>query len=583
MSRLYFFVLLVLCYFDSHSQEIVPGFLKSPVPIPVYISGSFSELRNNHFHGGIDIRTDGRIGLPVVAPADGYVSRITIEAGNYGKTVFIEHPSGITTVYAHLDAFSKELTDYVYFHQKAAESYEVDLTPEPGKFPVKQGDTFAYSGNSGASRSPHLHFEVREGKSNWVINPLLYGLDVKDDIPPVITGIRLYPVGENSAIEIEYKGKSSTYTRRYFNPVNVAFYKSGGTYRLSGVKMVKVYGNMGIAIECRDMMNDCGNVLDIYKGELTYKGNTIFAQERQHFSLDDTRYINAHCDYYEKYYHGRNFQRFFLLPNNKISFYTNVENNGLITGRVYDTGNVELRIWDHHLNNVAVEFQVTGTNIKPEEFPVKQMESYLKLFYYDRPNYYSDSGIELFFPENSFYENVNFVMKELPARRFTYSGIYKIHKPEIPLQTAFTLRLKADRLPVKYYSKALVAEVSGESVRAVGGVYTNGWVEAKVKNFGSYAVVVDSVAPVVRTVNFVNGSNLKYAKDLKVSIYDLLSGIKSYKAYIDGEWILMEYDKKKGLLTHRFTTLPDGNEHSFRIIVIDNKDNVKEINLNFKR
>jgi len=579
-------LLFILSLFTGlHLNGQVPKLtvLNPPITIPVFVSGSFSELRNNHFHGGIDIRTNSVAGLPIVAPADGYASKITIEAGNYGKTLYIEHPDGLTTVYAHLQHFNKELDEYLKNEQYRLKSYEVELDIPKAKFSYKTGDTIAFSGNSGASRSPHLHFEVRQSQSNWVINPLLFGISPEDKIAPVVTGLRLYPIGEHSAIQIEYKGQKSNYTKNYFEPVSLRLYKSNGIYKLYGINMVKLTGKMGVAIECFDQMNGCGNVLDIYKAILKIDGNEVFIQERKMFSLDDTRYINAHWDYVQKLYHGRKFQRLFLLPNNKISFYENVKNNGLIEINKNDTADIEIGIYDFNSNGSIISFKACKAVIKQELFPKNTDTTYQKLFYYDKVNYYSTSNIELLFPEGSFYENLKFHYKQLPKKSRSFSEVHKIHHADIPLQYPFTIRIKVHNLPQRLQQKALIAENFGEGYRSIGGEYKNGWVEAKAKSFGNYTVVVDTVAPSVHPVNIANGSNLRYSKDIRISIGDYLSGIKNYNAWIDDKWVLMEYDQKKNLLTYFFEFEPTQTEHSFKIIVTDKKDNSKEINLKFFR
>jgi len=579
------FYFLFFLFFASFVQAQVPApfKLQSPVTIPISISGSFSELRNNHFHAGVDIRTNSMIGLPIVAPADGFVSRITIDASNYGKALYLQHASGITTMYAHLNEFNQELNQFVKKEQYRLKSFEIDISLPEEKYFYKAGDTIAFGGNSGASKSPHLHFEVRQTQSNWVINPFLFGIGAYDNISPYITGICLYPIGKNSAIQIVYNGKNSTYTKNYFEPVVLRVYKSGGVYKLSGVNMIKVLGKLGLGVECHDKMNDCANTLDIYKANLKLDDITIFTQERNTYSMEDTRYIHAHRDYTIRYHQNRQFQRMFLLPNNKITFYKNVVDNGHIKTKYDDTSTVELELFDFYQNITRLVFKVCKTEIPTSLFPFEKDTSYDKLFYFDKANFYATENIELLFPENSFYENLKFSYSVQPAKSRTYSEIHKIHKPDIPVQNAYTIRIRANKLPERLHEKAVIAEVSGESYRSTGGVYNNGWLESKVKTFGNYTIVADTAAPKVQLINFANNYDLKYTKELKISIYDNLSGINTYNAWIDDEWILLEYDKKKNLLTYKFDTLPQSIEHSFKIIVTDKVNNSTEITIKFKR
>jgi len=580
--KYFLFCIFSLLIFTTSAQVPIPFKLESPITIPVSISGSFSELRNNHFHAGIDIRTNSMTGLPIVAPADGFVSRITIESSNYGKALYLQHANGITTMYAHLQEFNKEINEYVKKEQYQLQSYEVDLTLKNKILIYKTGDTIAFGGNSGASKSPHLHFEVRHTESNWVINPFLYGLGAFDNIPPVITGICLYPIGSNSAIQIEYKGKNSFYSKNYFEPVVLRVYQSGGVYKLSGVNMIKIQGKAGLAVECHDKMNDCGNILDIYKMDLIHDNDIIFSQERKMFSMEDTRYINAHRDFKQKYSHSRQFQRMFLLPNNKITFYNNVVDNGHIKPS-NDTSTIELKMSDFYNNISKLRFNILQTEIDKKLFPVDKDTNFVKYFHYDKVNYYTTDHLELLFPENSFYENLKFHYSHLPQKTRTYSEIHKIHRSDVPVQNAYTIRIKALKLHERYQNKAIIAEVAGESYRSIGGIYKDGWVESKAKTFGNYTIIVDTVAPKIQTINFAAGYDLKYTKELKISIYDYLSGIQSYNAWIDDEWILLEYDRKKNLLSYRFENIPDGTEHSFKIIVTDKVNNQKELNFKFKR
>ena len=156
----------------SMAQNSYPqDYFQSPLEIPLILSGTFAELRSNHFHSGLDIKTQQQSGLKVMAAASGFVSRIKVSHFGYGKALYITHPNGYTTVYAHLQNFNPEIDAYIKHRQYKNESYEIELFPKAGELLVNNGDIVAYSGNTGGSGGPHLHFEIRN-KQEHPMNPM---------------------------------------------------------------------------------------------------------------------------------------------------------------------------------------------------------------------------------------------------------------------------------------------------------------------------------------------------------------------------------------------------------------------------
>ncbi|MBT3422297.1 MAG: M23 family metallopeptidase [Bacteroidetes bacterium] len=556
----------------------------SPVPIPISLSGNFSELRRSHFHAGLDIRTGGQEGVPVIAIADGLVSRISISASGYGRMLFLEHDNGYTSGYAHLSAFAPALAVFVKKMQYKEESFELNLNPLSKEFRFKQGDTIAFSGNSGHSLAPHLHFEIRETESKWLINPLLFGYKLEDNIKPRMLRVRLYPLDNLSAIQVEYYGKNGTYNRNYFKPFVLRLIKSNGDYKLSGVKAIRAKGKFGMAVECKDQINGSGNILDIYNLYLAINGRTIYSQKRDYYSPDHTRYINAHRDYEAKVSLHKNFQRLFVLPNNKLAFYDILDNNGIVNMNFGDSLNIQVTAIDFFKNQVDLKFLLQYFDIADSLIPQDTDTNFKKIFYFDRPNIFKTDDIELSFPEFSFYEDIKFHHSTRDRRSNMYSDIHTIHNYKVAVQYYYTIRINAEKLPKEYQPKALIAQIgANDSYWTIGGEYQNGFVVAKNREFADYAIMVDTIAPVIQTLNFWNNSNLTWKKDMRVSMYDRLSGIESYRASIDGKWILMEDDKKRKLLIHTFDNRADGKEHYFKLLVTDKKENTREINIKFIR
>jgi hypothetical protein len=578
--------LLMTLHFANTTENPFPqDYFRSPVDFPISLSGSFSELRPNHFHSGIDIKTLGQEGVPMIAVADGYVSRVKILPNGLGKALYIDHPNGYTSVYGHLSGFEENLEKYIRNKQYELESFEVDFMVEEGLILFEKGDTVAFSGNSGSSHGPHLHFEIRHTATEWPINPLLFGIDVEDNIAPKIKKLRAYPVGERSVIDVEYYGRRGTYTKRYQSPFNLRLKYSQGKYTLSGVKSVKVRGKVAFGIELFDYMNGSHNTLDLYQGILKVNDSIYFSQQRNTFGFEQTRYINAHVDFEYMQKHRIRFQRFYKLPGNNLPFYNHLKNNGVVEIEKNDTFSFQFEISDYFENKSLLEFEVYYLDVDLMNIPIDNEEpNYTAYFSYDNINQFKDDGIEVFFPAGSFYEDFYFNYEKAPTNRYIHSPLYKLHDDKVPVHSNYTIKIKADQLEERHREKAVVVGYASSKVYwSNGGHYEDGWMVAYPRGFGNFAIMIDSTAPVIKQVNIWNNSNMTYKKYIQLKIYDNLSGIDSYYPTIDGRWVLMEYDGKSNTITYVFDDSIESGEHIFRIIVIDRRNNTKELELKFKK
>jgi hypothetical protein len=568
----------------SNAQNFGRDYFIPPVAIPLSLSASFGEIRPNHFHAGIDIRTQQREGIPILAMADGYISRILIQSFGYGKMIYVSHPNGYTTVFAHLSGFPPEIEAYLKKNQYAQETFEIDLRPDPALFKVKKGDMVAYSGNTGSSAGPHIHFEIRDTKSEWVVNPLLAGFDIEDHEPPVITKLRFYPLEQKTVFEVVTAGKKGSNTKLYYEPFDLNVVAVNGKYQLSGIKSIKVRGTFGVALTTKDRMDKVYFKYGVYSITLKTWKEIIFKSTLQSMNFYDIRDVNAHIDYEQAIEGKGEYQRMFLLPNNHLPIYQVNKDRGRIRLKPNDSLYLTVEVADIHNNMSSMIFKVGYLN---REVPMPKAEKpadtlVYKRFPYDRPSFYKTKNLELYFMANTFYDTLNMLYRVLPKLPKIYSERHVIGSYKIPLHDYFTIKIKAGSLPEKLRSKAVIAGVSQNgALTSYDGQYKDGFIESRIRNFGTFAIAVDTIVPVITPLNIREKSHMEAVSAIKVRISDDFSGIGSYRGTIDGKWILMEYDKKSHLLVYKFDSDLESGLHTFCLEVKDKKDNSKSVSLNF--
>lgn len=560
MWKFLLLVIMAVSLFAS-AQNREKDYFAAPVNIPLFLTGNFGELRNNHFHSGIDIKTEGRTGLPVYAAADGYISRISVSPFGFGNALYINHPNGTTTVYGHLDSFSEKVQQYVRENQYDKESFSVDLSPFSWKFPVKKGDLIAYSGNSGSSGGPHLHFEIRNSSTERTTNPLLYNFAIKDVISPKIISVMLFPESEDAAI-------SGRQTKQYYETV---FY--GQAYHIQKNPVIPVCGTIGFGVQTIDYLDGNWSKCGIYSLQLKVDEETIYSFKMDEFGFDESRYINSHIDYDQKIRLGRSIYKTWIEPGNKLSIYNREDGNGLYTFSDEKVHEIKYEIADAYGNLSTLVFSVVSKKQNVQKVVKKGV-----LFNYDNDNKFEEEGIKLDFPEGTFYSNILFQYEHKPSFPGIYSEVHGIHNKYMPVHQFFDVKVKPINLPGNLEDKALLAYVNPQTnkLAAIGGQYKYGWVEGKVRGFGYVAVAVDTIAPSIVPLSLKNGS-LTESSQIRFKIRDNFSGIDNFRGTIDDKWVLFEFDAKNSLLVYKFDKerFSFGKQHKLVLSVKDSKGNEK--------
>lgn len=573
MKRLLNTLLLItigLATFSQPLDKIDPNYYAVPVKIPVFLAGNFAELRPNHFHGGIDIKTQGRTGLEVDAAADGYVSRIVISPTGYGRALYIDHPNGTTTVYGHLESFAPPIDEYIRNIQYEKETFQIDQTVPPGLLTVKKGEQVAKSGNAGSSGGPHLHFEIRRTKEEAMLNPLMFNMPVKDKIKPTIQALMVYPLSDDASVS----GKQT--------PQKFEIIKSANGYQLKLNQPISVFGNVGFGVQSIDLLDGSANRCGIYSIKLTVDDQLIYSFAMDDLVINESKYVNSHMDYALAVRSGLRLYRTWLEPGNKLNIYNTVEKRGIFDATDGKLHQVKYEIADVYGNSTSLAFKIQSKEIKVNPIPAKG-----ELFKYKHHNEIKDDGIKFSILEGALYSDVDFQYKRKAALPKFYSPVFQLHNSSVALHFACPLRIKAVNLPENLQSKVMLAQIDPSSgkIYSATGKFDDGWVEGNIRTLGSYALAVDTEAPKIVSLNVADKNGKKDTSRLKFKVTDNLSGIETFRGTIDGKWVLFEYDLKNNLLSYAFdkTRMKFGTNHELKLDVTDNKGNTSTYKTNFHK
>jgi len=547
--------------FSSNKYPLT--YFRQPLDIaPPALAGSFGEIRGNHFHSGIDFRTNQREGYPVYAVADGYISRLRVQNSGFGQALYINHPNGFTSVYGHLQRFAPKIATIVKNLEYEKKSFEIDEFPNETLIPVRKGEVIAWSGNRGSSGGPHLHFEIRDTKTEETINPQFFGIDIPDNIPPVIYSLYAYRL--NGKVFNEATPKQA-----------IAISGSNGTYKATAP--ISLTGEVGFGVVTTDRHNGLSGTNGVYSIQLELDGKMVYTSALERFAFEDSKAINSHIDYPTYLNTKRSIQKSFVEPGNPLSIYSNLVNSGRINFNDGEIHQLRYIITDSKGNPSTLSFSVHAGSA-PAISPVVQPGI---IYLYNKTNEFNADDIKVVFPKGTLYSDLNFTYKKLPKPQANaYSSLHQIHNRYTPLHIGFDLWIKADNLPEGLRNKALIANSNGSSQ---GGNFENGYVKATPRNFGNFYIAVDTIAPRIVPVNISDGKNMAGLSKIILRLSDNLSGIKSFNGYIDGKWALMEFDTKTATLWHTFDERTTPGKHLLELVVVDMKDNTRKYSVSFYR
>ena len=559
-----------------HGQK-ADSIFRRPLDIPVLLSGTFAELRANHLHSGIDFRTQGVTGHKVFASEKGYVSRISVSPFGYGNALYLTHPNGYTTVYGHLEVFNEVIAAYVKQQQYNQEKFTVNLFPDPLLFPVERGDVIALSGNSGGSGGPHLHFEVRDTRTEWIINPLIFDFGVKDNVAPIMRRLAVYPIGEGSTVN----GSKEK--------LILDIEKSGKTYRIVGNTKLKIVGKAAFGIDTYDQTSGSANRCGPYMIRLWIDTTMAFSQTMDQFSFDESRYINSLIDYDYYIKHRVRFNRMFIEPNNRLSVYDRHFNRGIVSFADSSDHKAQVVVRDYHDNSSRLDFTFEYV---PVEVPLSTLSQISEIAsipgmtegMYQRELTHRQQGLYVKIPADALYDEINFLCSVSGNLKGLFSKTYRIHESGTPLHQAMTIEIAADSLPEHLREKALIVRVEPSGRRSsAGGEYRNGVVRTSSRELGSFAIGVDTVPPRITPINIKNGANMRGVNNIRFKIKDDFSGINTFNGWIDGQWALFEYDAKNELLYYNFDAerLEKNTPHTLELKITDAKGNTAAYKTNF--
>lgn len=558
-SKLMVAVFLITAIVTQAQNYYPQNYFRNPLNIPMQLAANFGAVRTNHFHMGLDLRTNSQENLSVLAAAEGYVSRIKVERYGFGNAVYITHPNGFTTVYAHLNKYFDKLDEYVKEKQYKDERWEQDITFQPGQFPVTKGQLIALSGNTGGSAGPHLHFEIRDTKTEECLNPLLFGFNIPDSVAPIISGLYWYD------------RRFSTYEP---GANGIAVKKVGNAYTADVVRVNSPMISFGI--KAVDKANQGFN-LGIYKAELLMDGKLIYGFSIDKVSYDDTRYLNGCIDYTKFIRDKVGIQHLSTLPGMKLANYSTSNLSGVINLQDEEVHTIEIILKDvkGNTSRLTTKLQLTKTDngVSPSAKTVLPNQGKV----------ITTDNAEISFSKNAIYDAVNFNMYEKNSGDGnTVSNTIVLQNPYIPVHDYYTLKIKPNRkLSKEEKDKAVILFNYGSDKDAVKAKWNGDQAEAQFNRLGTAELIVDNGIPSVssgwKDGAVVPGSILRLKGSTRIG------DITSFRAELDGKWLRFARVKDDFVYTFDDKCPKGSGSHTLKVTTINSAGNANTQTFTFQR
>lgn len=521
-------ILLAFCAVFSVYSQHLPDY-HPPLDIPLILASNFGELRPNHFHMGTDFKTNGVTGLKLYSIDEGYVSRIKVSAYGYGKVVYIDHPNGVTSVYAHCSKFLGEIDSITRHYQQLNKSYEVEIFPTKNEITLNKGEVFALSGNSGSSTAPHLHFELRDTESEAAINPLIYGFDIADHKAPLIRHVKLYAISKDG---YRIPGKSKVVRVNFSNG---QYYIANNTIVLPE-NFIPTNCTIGFAFDVIDRLDGANNKCGLYASYTLVNSDTIFGQRIDKIPFESTRFVNIHKDFEEYSTFSRKFHKSFKSPQNDLPIYLNSNDFHVPLNDKKDTLKILYLAQDAKGNLATLKFSIITESQNNTPYVWHQSGLLSPNF----PKLLTKDSVRIEFPAGTVYEPINIDSNKIS---------FKIGDPKTPVHKAYKVILKEDSTALTS-KKFLEMKSNKNRTRRITGSYYKNQLVFSVKYFGTYSIQVDTLAPQISGQSVKTNGVLYRNRSIKWQITDSQTGINNYWLYINDKWVLLEYDYKTGYISY---------------------------------
>ncbi|HWK05441.1 MAG TPA: M23 family metallopeptidase [Puia sp.] len=614
----------LLCILSSSAQIFPPadyprGYFRDPLNIPMSLAANFGELRPNHYHMGLDIRTQKKENLPVLAAADGSIVKVVIEPFGFGQAIYLRHPNGFTTVYAHLNEFFPALSSYIHQQQYKMETWQGTFDIPPGLFPVKKGSLIAYSGNRGGSQGPHLHFEIRRTADDTNLNPLLFGLPVPDNTPPVIQRLAIYDrarsLYEQSpqilAVHKAARGSAAAAGRSVAPAGRPAAVSGGGApalYSLSAGRITVASPRVSFAISAFDTQSGSANPNGIFQATLYDNDGPLIGFQMDNISYNDTRNINAHIDYRTRATGGPFLQHLSRLPGyTSPSVYRAAGQSAAAPAGARPPADGVIDLGDGSLHTIRIQVKDAYGNTSELRYQVQYQASLPaspslsgegKRFYPGMLDGFETTDCAFYIGEKGLYDSVfiNYKASGYPGIGISLPGaisaVHSIGTPFIPLQEPLLVRIRGGFAQVGAVQgglasigdrdRVVMVNFDGSRKDVIKPEWQGGWASGRFREFGNFQLVEDKEAPVITPIGIQEGALLNKAPRIAFIVKDNLGAIRNFRAELDGKWLCFTNDKGLAFIYKFDEHCPPGR-HLLKVTVEDIAGNRTSKEYNFTR